>query len=311
MKNPVGALYIKKLAVRALWRLSPSALRFLAQRNPFDRGRLEMLRALDESPGCRGWLASLENPTRTRRGFGIFTVPGDLTSDWIKLHGQHETGTERFILEHLSPGSTFLDIGSNIGYFSLLASVTGRANVVAFEPQRPIADLLLRSVAHNHIQELVRVECLALSDSPGTMRMTSCPGNTGHSRLASEGDESAQPYPVQVAVLDDWLEGNPAAPVSVCKIDTEGSEYRVLRGMTRLLDRDCPAVVVEVIDDFLAAFGASGSEVMRLLESRGYADVTGDYSVEGDNNRYLVKRPAFRARRTPGRPEWRPSQPCL
>jgi FkbM family methyltransferase len=248
-----------------------------------------MLCALTGDAKCREWLASLENPTRTRRGFRIFTHPGDLTSDWIKLYGQHEAGTEKFILDHLEPGSTFIDIGANIGYFSLLAAVTGGARVVSFEPQRQIADLLQRSVDHNRIGDSVRVERIALSNAAATMRMTSCPGNTGHSQLAGAEDKGAQPYPVPVVALDEWLKVNPVGPVSVCKIDTEGAELRVLQGMSRLLDRDGPAIVVEVIDDFLARFGGSGSMVLELLEGHGYVDVSDSYTFRGDRNRYLVR----------------------
>jgi FkbM family methyltransferase len=249
-----------------------------------------MLCALTGDARCRAWLASLENPTRTRRGFGIYTVPGDLTSDWIKLHGQHESGVETFILRHLGAGATLLDIGANIGYFSLLAAVTAGARAVAFEPQRPIAQLLARSAAHNGVADRVRVEPLALSSAAATLRMTLCPGNTGHARLAGAGDSEAGPDPVQVVALDEWLKGNPVGPVSVCKIDTEGAELDVLRGMVQLLDRDGPAVVVEVIDGHLARFGASGQGVLGLLRGLGYADVSDRYTFRGDTNRYLEMR---------------------
>ncbi|HXQ81399.1 MAG TPA: FkbM family methyltransferase [Opitutaceae bacterium] len=272
-------------------RFAPSALRFMAHHYPSSRGRYAMLRALTDDARCREWLARLENPTKTRRGFRIFTRPGDLTSDWIKLYGQHEAGTERFILEHLRPGSTFLDIGANIGYFSLLAAVTGGAKVVAFEPQRPIADLLLRSVAHNRVEDSARVERLALSNAPGTGRMTSCPDNTGHAQLAGIDEKGAQPYPVEVAVLDEWLKGNPVGPVSVCKIDTEGADLRVLQGMAQLLAREGPAIVIEIIEDFLAEFGGSGPKVLELLRSHGYCDISGRYACRGDCNRYLVRTP--------------------
>lgn len=280
---------IKKLAVRIFGHIAPSTLRFIAHHNPINRGRWPVLSALREDPVCREWLAALENPTRTRRGFRIYTVPGDLTSDWIKLHGQHETGTERFILDHLKPNSTFLDVGANIGYFSLLAAIAGKAKVISFEPQGPIADLLLKSVAHNHVEDSVRVERMALSNVAATMKMTSCPGNTGHARLIEFDDQGGQPSPVAVVVLDDWLREHPAGQVSVCKIDTEGTELKVLEGMHQLLDRDCPAIVVEVVGEFLAEFAASGARIFELLARHGYSDVSTRYTFDGEFNRYFVK----------------------
>jgi FkbM family methyltransferase len=248
-----------------------------------------MLRGLMSDAKCRAWLASLENPTKTRHGFKIFTIPGDLTSDWIKLHGQHETGTERFILDQLRQGTTFIDVGANIGYFSILAAVERGMNVVSFEPQRPIADLLERSVAYNHVESFVRVERIALSSVPSTMRMTSCPGNSGHSQLAGTEESGAQPYLVSVVVFDDWLKQNPVESVSVCKIDSEGSELDILQGMRGLLDRDGPAIVVEVIEDFLVGFGSSGAGIIELLKGHDYIDVSSRYLVHGDRNRYFVK----------------------
>lgn len=287
--DAVANVSLKKLAVRFAGRLAPSALRFFAHRNPTNRARWPLLSALRDDPKCRDWLASLENPTRTRRGFQIFTLLGDLTSDWIKVHGQHETGTERFILDHLTPGTTFIDVGANIGYFSLLAASVSKASVVAFEPQPAIAELLRKSVVFNHLEELVKVESLALSNAPSTMKMTACPGNSGHSQITRTGTVDTQSFDVQVVALDTWMKHNPTGPVSVCKIDTEGSEIQVLEGMSDLLDRDGPAIVIEVIEEFLAGFGGSESRMLGLLKSRGYIEVSKAYTFRGDPNRYFAK----------------------
>jgi FkbM family methyltransferase len=272
---------------RWLGRWTPSLLRALAFRNPTERGRWDILLAITGAPEGRAWLRGLENPSRTRHGFRIHTLSDDLTSDWIKVHGQHEVPTERFILDHLKGDSTFLDIGANIGYFSLLAAWTGRADAIAFEPQRVLAQLLARSAQANRFRREIRVENLALSDAPATMRMTSCPGNTGHAQLVSS--EAAQGESVAVVVLDEWLRGRSLLPVSVCKIDTEGAEYRVLRGMAQLLERDRPALVIELIEDHLAAFGSSRAEVRAWLAAHGYRDVTPQYVIPGDPNGYFLR----------------------
>jgi FkbM family methyltransferase len=282
-------LRLKNFAVCAAARAAPSAVRSLAQLSPFEGVRWPVLRALMGDEKCRNWLASLENPTRTRRGFGIRTIPGDLTSDWIKLHGEHEIGTERFILDYLEPGAAFLDIGANIGYFSLLAACVGRSRVVAFEPQPAIAGLLRQSADHNGVGGLIRVESLALSDGPAVMRMTSCPGNTGHAQLAQAGQEGALPDPVSVVALDDWLEANPAGPVSVCKIDTEGTELKVLLGMPRLLGRDGPALAIEMTDEFSDGPVPSSRGIRELLAECGYTEVTARYALGGERNCYFAR----------------------
>jgi FkbM family methyltransferase len=282
-------LSLKQHAIRVLGRTAPSVLRFLAQHYPGERGRWPALSVLREDPKCRAWLASLENPTRTRHGFRIFTLPGDLTSDWIRLFGQHETGTEAFLTDHLQPGTTFLDIGANVGYFALLAAANSGASVVAFEPQRAVAGLLQQSAEFNRLGGVIRVEAIALSNASAEMKMTSCPGNSGHAQLTAlvPTDEASNIVPVMA--LDEWLRQNPTDRVSACKIDTEGGEFNVLQGMAGLMDRDGPAIVVEVIDEFLAAYGSSDSLLLELLGAHGYREVTAKYGTPGDRNRYFVK----------------------
>ncbi|HEY9154048.1 MAG TPA: FkbM family methyltransferase, partial [Opitutaceae bacterium] len=212
-----------------------------------------------------------------------------LTSDWIKLHGQHESGTEQFILDHLKPQSTFLDIGANIGYFSLLAAITAKAKAVAFEPQQQIADLLVQSAIYNGVQDSIKVEKVALSNTPATMKMSFSPGNTGHSQLVEADSSDAQSYLVPVVPLDEWMTHNPLGTVSVCKIDVEGVDLQVLEGMSKLLSRDQPALVIELIDENLAAFGSSHSTLFDFLKVHGYVDVSSRYTFRGDSNGYFVK----------------------
>jgi FkbM family methyltransferase len=284
----MGQNSIQRRAVRQLGRVAPSVLRFLAHRNRINDWRWPLLEELMADPKGRQWLASLENPTKTRNGFKIFTLPNDLTSDFIKLHGLHEPGTEQFVLDHLKPASTFLDVGANIGYFSMVAAITGKSKVVAFEPQQPLAELLHRSVAYNQVASLVKVEQLALSNSPATMSITSCPGNSGHAQLTTSAGDGVQPYSVSVVVFDEWMKSNPIARVSVCKIDTEGAELQVLNGMMKMLERDRPAIVIEIIDAFLAKFGASEPAVWDFLRGLGYRDISKRYTSRGDSNRYLA-----------------------
>jgi FkbM family methyltransferase len=284
----MGHNSIKRRAARFLASTLPSALRFLAYRNKTEKWRWPLLEELVAVPKGRRWLASIENPTRTRNGFRLFTLPNDLTSDFIKLHGQHEPGTEEFILDHLKPNCTFLDVGANIGYYSLVAAIKGKSKVVAFEPQEPISELLQLSVEYNKLASLVKVEPSALSNSPATMRITSCPGNSGHAQLTSSSGDNVQPYTVSAVVFDEWMQTNPIDRVSVCKIDTEGAEFQVLNGMVKMLARDRPAIVIEIIDAFLVEFGASESAVWGFLRDLGYRDVSARYKSFGDNNRYLV-----------------------
>jgi FkbM family methyltransferase len=175
---------------------------------------------------------------------------------------------------------------------SLRAAAVGKARVIAFEPQPQVAELLGRSVGLNRLDGVVRIEACALSNVESRMKMTACPGNSGHSQLRNADAADGHSLEVPVVVLDNWLEANPGGPVSVCKIDTEGSEIQVLEGMARLLDRDGPAIVVEVIDEFLAEYGGSAARLLEFLERHGYVEISAAYTFHKDPNRYFAKKPA-------------------
>jgi len=84
--------------------LSLSLLLGLTRRYPLVRGRDFFYRNFVKGKPLQARLAQLPNPAPTRRGFGIFCNAADLTSDWIKVWGEHETVTEKFLLHHLRGG---------------------------------------------------------------------------------------------------------------------------------------------------------------------------------------------------------------
>ncbi len=261
-------------------------LLFVTRRYPFTRGRDFFFRNFVLRRGLSERLARLPNPQRTRRGFPIFCNPRDTTSDWIKLWGEHERRTERFLLDAMKGGGTFLDLGANIGYFSLLIAheYGARCHSIAFEPNPPIFRLLAEGVrVSRHAGALAAVP-LAISDRGGRLDFVVDPENTGHSHLATAGEAGAKES-VEVVVLDEWLAANPPpSRIAAIKLDVEGCELNALRGMERMLREHRPAIVVEVIEDHLRAFGASIAAVAEFLKGLGYDPAN---TPSEDGNFYL------------------------
>lgn len=256
----------------------------LARRNPFVRGRDYFFRHFVKGKPLQAQLAKRANPLLTRRGFPIFCNGFDYTSDWIKVWGEHEIVTEKFLLRHVRKGSAFLDVGANIGYFSLLIAheFAGQCRVTAFEPNPKICALLRQGAEGSRGRSGIQIVEAAASDAAGELELVVDAENTGHAFLGAKGEGSVR---VAVLKLDDWLEKHPQPePVAAIKLDVEGCEMKALRGMEATLRKHRPALVVEVIDSHLEQFGSSRSELIAFLTALGYVEET----PSRDDNLYLV-----------------------
>ncbi|MGI9134567.1 MAG: FkbM family methyltransferase, partial [Rhodoferax sp.] len=145
-------------------------------------------------------------------------------------------------------GGVALDVGANKGsYLYWLARWSRGATVVAFEPQRALAQYLAASCQRLGLSH-VRVENLALSDRAGVIDLfvpggTDSPGASLESSVAEKGECRVER--VQVDTLDAYLGSHAWQPVKVIKIDVEGHEMAVLRGAKAVISRDRPLLIIE------------------------------------------------------------------
>jgi FkbM family methyltransferase len=174
------------------------------------------------------------------------------------LGGTYEPEQTRLFERLLRPGHTVLDVGANVGYYTLLASVlvgdSGRVH--AFEPEPRNAGFLRRHASINR-RANVRVEQAAVSDREGTARFHFGSGSgTGH--LADAGA-----LEVRTLRLDDYCAEHGLAPGAV-KIDVEGAELSVLQGARETLARHRPVL-------FLSTHGADvHAASLAFLRELGY-----------------------------------------
>jgi len=174
------------------------------------------------------------------------------------LGGTYEREQTALFERLLRPGGTVLDVGANVGYYTLLASVlVGDAGRVhAFEPEPRNAGFLRRHVRMNR-RANVTVQQAAVSDREGTARFDFGSGSgTGH--LADSGT-----IEVRTLRLDDYCGEHAPAP-SAIKIDVEGAEMSVLHGARETLERHRPVL-------FLSTHGAEVHRAsLDLLRGLGY-----------------------------------------
>ena len=167
--------------------------------------------------------------------------------------GLHEFVEMAFVLHLLRPGDLFLDIGANIGSYTVLASKVCGARTIAFEPDPEVAAVLSNNIRANDIESLASVRRTALGDHCGEIRFTTGMDATNH--VAGPGDDATQIVPL--TRLDDISE---AAAPTLIKLDVEGFEERVLGGAARVLaSPSLLAVQSELstrrINEILGSFG--------------------------------------------------------
>jgi FkbM family methyltransferase len=149
----------------------------------------------------------------------------------------------RYMALHLASGSTFVEIGANVGVYSLLAAahVGASGRVVAFEPEPRSAEVLRRSAA---LAAFEHVECfdVALSDQSGTREFHLALDATANS-LVDETPARANRYRGTVTVRTTTLDALVAArgidprTIGLIKVDVEGEEVRTIAGMLGTLER--------------------------------------------------------------------------
>ncbi len=164
------------------------------------------------------------------RGMGLFTK---------------EKGTCAWIRGEVQAGEVFYDIGANIGLYTILAGrrVGPQGRVYGFEPHGPTFARLLDNVALNGLQDVVTPCSAALHDQPGffAFNYVSAAAGSADSQLATSRGAAETQYRPQIAELkyatsiDAMLETGALPPPHHVKLDVDGNELLVLRGMARLL----------------------------------------------------------------------------
>ena len=179
----------------------------------------------------------------------------ETVSNFIREYGVWQRPVTTFIAGYLNEGDVFVDVGANIGYFSVYAGlcVGSSGQVHAVEPDPDNAALLTANLALNGLSN-VRLHRAAVSDYCGEATLFRGNFNAGAHSLLRKDDLSAGPK-VAVATLDQLLAEE--RQVKLIKIDVQGAEPSVLRGMQELLAR-CetkPGILMEFSPVDLARSG--------------------------------------------------------
>jgi FkbM family methyltransferase len=210
-------------------------------------------------------------PSQIRRdGATVILNPNDpVVSGALALRVYEQTET-RFFKSVCKPGMTFIDVGANIGLYTALAlpriGSTGR--VVALEPDRESFEYLRKTVIANHADN---VSCIrkAAADHSGVMKLFVSENNRGDNRLY-DNELATGSYEVEVASLDLLLKDEGITAADLVKIDVQGFEGRVLRGMRETIARSPNlTILMEFWPHGLQCAQTDPAELLADLEEMG------------------------------------------
>lgn len=209
----------------------------------------------------------------------------ELLQQYVYYFGLWEPQLTHWISKRLRPGDTFIDVGANIGYFSLLASrlVGDSGTVVAIEASRSTFDALQANLARNRICN-VRTIHKAVSDTAGIVDVYRGPeSHIGLSTIFAEeaSKRGAQlEGKVQAAPLAMILDEDEIRNARLIKIDVEGAEWSVVSGMRPLLDssREDLEVMVEIDPECLEQQDKKPEDILRVFADAGFHA----YQLEND-----------------------------
>ncbi|MGV3660394.1 MAG: FkbM family methyltransferase [Prosthecobacter sp.] len=172
----------------------------------------------------------------------------------------HDWDTARFITGFLREGDTFVDVGANIGLYTLPAArIVKGGRVVAVEPSPINRARLQENLALNGIST-VQVEPCALGEIPGELSFSD-EDALAHVELAGNGPR------VPVKTFDSLA---PQEEITLMKVDVEGFELSVFRGAIQTMQAGrLPVILFEMNHSYLR-YGVSADDIFTFLRSAGY-----------------------------------------
>lgn len=220
------------------------------------------------------------------QGFKMWINPKDTyvmrkTFRAYNTYRVHEKATTNLFKSIIKTGDLFVDIGANIGYFSMLALYLG-ARVHAFEPEAKNVEYIRRNALTNHKEKDIIVSEVALSNEDGTGELYLCPYDSGHHTMnQNKGITDYRKTSLMRKCLDLFTNATKKIEVDtvvfdelqmkpdVIKMDCEGSELLVLEGMDKTLKENKNIkMIVEFFPLLIKSMGSSPEVFINKLLTR-------------------------------------------
>jgi FkbM family methyltransferase len=210
--------------------------------------------------------------------FGSFEI--DCHSDVLRMimvKGEYEPELVKAVKSRVDPNRDAIDVGANVGLFTVLLSrlLAESGRVLAIEPTPGALHYLYKNLERNHSNTKVVVFEGVATQISGEFTINVVPGMEEYSSIVELVHPDAKGKPtnqlkVPGSTIDELVERFALHP-GLMKIDTEGTELKVLMGARQTLAVHRPVIVCESWpDELILAAGGSPGAVAQLLRSHGY-----------------------------------------
>jgi FkbM family methyltransferase len=214
---------------------------------------------------------------------GSRLAPGTIVFDWINgskflvkpgetgltgniYAGLHEFPEMGFLLHFLRRDDLFVDVGANVGSYTILASAAVGSRSIAFEPVPDTYKRLVENIRLNHLDDKARCMNKGVGDQPGEIAFTTDSDTVNHALADDERCENQ--VVVEVTSLDIALRDEDPALI---KIDVEGYETLVMKGAKETLRKETLHAVIMELNGSSSRYGFEESRLVELILGNGFA----------------------------------------
>lgn len=219
------------------------------------------------------WLG-ISNKTYKKKlpgDFYMLLTPSEHIQRQLFWYGYYEKTLGDLIKKILQPGNVFLDIGANIGYFSLLAANNEpTSKIISFEPVKYLFQKLEENISINNFKNITAVNVAAGDINEEKELFISASDNLGMSSFQQPENYSGKKEKVKVITIDSWFKTARLSKVDLVKLDVEGSELAALKGMQEVLQNFKPLVIAEINPETLGSFNLTPADIYSYLNKLNF-----------------------------------------
>ncbi len=212
-------------------------------------------------------------PASVNIGEGTLLLnPADAAVSGQLALGVYENFESDFFRSQIKEGMTIVDLGANIGYYTLIAAQhTGAGGkVLAYEPEPENYALLVKNIKSNGLIHVTPIKT-AISNSSGTQKLYLTEDNKGTHSLV-DNRQTGNSITVETDTLDNSLIIHNSPAIDVLKMDIEGAELLALEGMKKTITRSPNLIIfTEFYPKGIARFGRSPREFLDTLNQYNFS----------------------------------------
>lgn len=200
---------------------------------------------------------------------------------WFPNDYEHDSFD--FIKNHVLPGNVFVDIGAHFGLYSIILAKYKNSRVYAFEPTSYSAEVFLKNIKYNLVDEKIDVIQKAVSSKIGqsVFYVQDTPGAVSNSIVDYwHSNENKNKVLIEVVTIDSFFNN---IKYDFLKIDAEGAEYDVLLGAIETIKKYKPKMILSLHPKAIAGRGHSLKLIWEMLNNLDYICYFGKKRMTGDD----------------------------